>query len=163
MEYYIIIDGKPAGPYPAAELPNLGLTPSSKVWRQGMSDWQPASNLPELASLLCGNSTSGYDTSRTVAQPQAGQIADSPENVHPLRYDVTECPPNHLAIAIIGVILFWPLGLSAIIKACLVKKRWNEGRRGDAVWLSEGAKRWGYIASLIGVVIIVISIVAALS
>ncbi len=50
--FYIIIDGKQAGPFSRDELLSRGLNPNSMVWRAGMSDWMPASQVAELQSLF---------------------------------------------------------------------------------------------------------------
>lgn len=52
MQYYVIINNQQSGPYDASLLSSLHLTPSSMVWREGMTDWQPASQLPELSYLF---------------------------------------------------------------------------------------------------------------
>ncbi len=52
MEYYIIKYGRQEGPYTVEGLQNAGITPETPVWRQGMTEWQAASRLPELASLF---------------------------------------------------------------------------------------------------------------
>lgn len=51
-EWYIIDNGVQRGPMPAGDLRNYGLTPSSMVWTQGMKDWMPAGQCPELEALL---------------------------------------------------------------------------------------------------------------
>ena len=50
--YYIANDNQRQGPFPAEELPRHGLTPESLVWCKGMTGWERAKNVPELAPLL---------------------------------------------------------------------------------------------------------------
>lgn len=52
IQYYMIIDGRQAGPFVAGELRYHGIRPDSMVWRQGLSDWVAASSLAELAGLF---------------------------------------------------------------------------------------------------------------
>lgn len=59
VQYYIIVDGRQAGPYSREELKVSGLTPDSAVWREGLENWVKASTLPELNDLLYPG-TSGY-------------------------------------------------------------------------------------------------------
>lgn len=58
-KYYIAIDNKQAGPYTIEELKTKlkeGIfTAKSLVWKEGMSNWEKAETLPELASVF--NST----------------------------------------------------------------------------------------------------------
>ncbi|MGF1460285.1 MAG: SPFH domain-containing protein [Leptolyngbyaceae cyanobacterium] len=51
-QWYITRDGQNFGPFTASQLIPNGLTPQSNVWRSGLSGWQPAANVPELASLF---------------------------------------------------------------------------------------------------------------
>ncbi len=52
QEYYIIRYGNRVGPFPADRLLAEGLTPETLVWCQGMTDWQPASSVAALHSIL---------------------------------------------------------------------------------------------------------------
>lgn len=51
-QWFITRDGQNFGPFPANQLLANGLTPQSYVWRNGMSGWQPASNIAELSPLF---------------------------------------------------------------------------------------------------------------
>jgi S-DNA-T family DNA segregation ATPase FtsK/SpoIIIE len=54
--YYASIGGRQAGPFPLAEITRLARAGSiagdTLVWRQGMSAWQTASSVPEIAGLF---------------------------------------------------------------------------------------------------------------
>lgn len=54
--YYLVVDGKRAGPYDAAELEtqidNGTLTPNTLIWRGGMRKWRKASELDEMTAIL---------------------------------------------------------------------------------------------------------------
>lgn len=52
QSYYIVSEGQQAGPFPKGMLKMKGLTRDTLVWRQGMTDWQKASELPELSDLF---------------------------------------------------------------------------------------------------------------
>lgn len=54
MKYYIAENGQPAGPFEPNELLMHGLTVNSLVWTEGMANWTSASQVPELAALLSG-------------------------------------------------------------------------------------------------------------
>jgi hypothetical protein len=51
-EWFITREGQNFGPYALNQLLANGLTPQSNVWRSGLSGWQPAANVPELAGLF---------------------------------------------------------------------------------------------------------------
>lgn len=51
-QFFIIENGQNAGPMPAEQLVQHGLTPNSLVWYDGMANWTPASQVPELAQYL---------------------------------------------------------------------------------------------------------------
>jgi alkylhydroperoxidase family enzyme len=51
-QWYITRDGQNFGPFAANQLLANGLTPQSYVWRNGLSGWQQATTIPELASLF---------------------------------------------------------------------------------------------------------------
>jgi hypothetical protein len=52
MGYYIAIQGVQHGPFEAQDLPGKGMRPESLVWTEGMSDWQPAATVDDLARLF---------------------------------------------------------------------------------------------------------------
>lgn len=54
MKYYIVINRQAQGPFDHHELLTNGLTPTSLVWCEGMTDWQQAQNVEELRDLLFG-------------------------------------------------------------------------------------------------------------
>jgi hypothetical protein len=65
------------------------------------------------------------------------------------RSDVT--PPTPMAWAILSTVLFWPLGVVAIMHAARVSKRWAAGDRPGAVRASDLAKVWAAFAIGCGV------------
>lgn len=51
-QYFVVINGKPQGPYSLEQLKELSLKPSSFVKKPGMDDYKEAHELPELRELL---------------------------------------------------------------------------------------------------------------
>lgn len=51
-QYFILKNNEKVGPLPVDQLLQQGLTPSSMVWAEGMENWQPASQVAELANLF---------------------------------------------------------------------------------------------------------------
>ncbi|MDE5842393.1 MAG: GYF domain-containing protein [Muribaculaceae bacterium] len=61
--WYIIYNGQQVGPLERQQLSSYNLTPGSMVWHEGMPEWQPAGNVPELQDLLSaqnGKNANGY-------------------------------------------------------------------------------------------------------
>ena len=52
MKYYMAKNGQQFGPMEESELQLNGLTPDTLVWHEGMAQWLPAAQVPELARLL---------------------------------------------------------------------------------------------------------------
>lgn len=69
MKYWIIVDEQPCGPYELEQLDGLGLTPETPVWHSGMKDWQPASEVSELAGCLV--SALERESARLAAEAEA--------------------------------------------------------------------------------------------
>lgn len=51
-QFYVVIKGQPRGPFSPAELLKAGLRPETSVWREGMADWGPADQVPELQAVF---------------------------------------------------------------------------------------------------------------
>ena len=52
MEYTVVINGKPQGPYSLAELKNLDIKPNTFIRKPGMDDYKEAHAIEELRELL---------------------------------------------------------------------------------------------------------------
>jgi hypothetical protein len=64
--------------------------------------------------------------------------------------------PNNLGWGIAGLILFWPVGLFALIKAIKVGSLSAAGDTAGAQASSDSAKKLGKIAVIVGAVLIVL-------
>lgn len=61
--YYIDREGNIKGPASQSEFVRLGITPDTKVWRKGMSDWR------SLAEVISDSQLSATNTAKTVSTP----------------------------------------------------------------------------------------------
>lgn len=52
MEYWIIVNEQPQGPFTIEELAKKRIAPDTKVWRTGLSDWVEARTLEELDYVI---------------------------------------------------------------------------------------------------------------
>ena len=50
--WFAMFGERRVGPMTIAELINNGLTPSHPVWHEGLTDWQPASSVPEVMNQI---------------------------------------------------------------------------------------------------------------
>ena len=51
-KFYLVKDGQRMGPLSIEQLVNEGLTPESLMRNDGMTDWSPAGQVAELASVF---------------------------------------------------------------------------------------------------------------
>lgn len=98
MNYWIIVDNRPAGPYTGEQLVNAGLRPDTLVWRKGYSQWIESGRVPELADMMRAR-----DNSMAVPAPQAPAAegyADSPAAVaeeEAMAGEVAETTETHVS------------------------------------------------------------------
>ena len=52
--WYVYQNNVQTGPVSEDQLSGMGLTPATLVWREGMEQWQPAGQVPELSFLFEG-------------------------------------------------------------------------------------------------------------
>ena len=77
MKYYMVINGQQAGPYEESELSEQGLTRSTLVWREGLSQWTQAGEVPELKRLL--GATPPPITPQYPPQQPLGNVKEMPK------------------------------------------------------------------------------------
>lgn len=143
--YYYLNDQKQqVGPLTEEEIRTAGLTPSNYVWCEGMSDWTPAGNVPELQPYLLPN----------IPGTPPPPIVNSPA---PESSEYVPCPNNHLAFAIVMTVLCCvPFGIVAIVKACKVNSLYNEGLYEAAQDMADSARNWCIASLLTGLLVSII-------
>ncbi len=52
MKYWIVINNKQAGPYELEQLKALPVLPNTPVWHEGLDQWVPAAQVPEIVALF---------------------------------------------------------------------------------------------------------------
>lgn len=142
MKFFIVENNQQAGPYSVEEMAMHGVTPSTPVWREGMADWTPAGNLPELASL--------FSTSRPQPQPSY-QGCNTTPNSGQMQ---SVCPKTWLLESILVTIFCClPFGIVGIIKASSVSSKFAIGDFAGAAKASADAKKWTIIGLVCGIVV----------
>lgn len=128
MEYYILINNSKQGPFPKEELMKKGLCAHTLVWCAGMNDWQPASNVPDLADLLA-------------------QMPPEPPSSNPVM------PKTWLVESILVTALCCiPFGIVGIVNASKVESHFIAGQYDLSQYYSDQARKWtlwGLASSLI--------------
>ena len=78
-QFFIIQNNQNVGPMPANQLVQYGLEPNSLVWAEGMANWTPASQVPELAQYLAPQQPAApVPPPAAPAQPYQQQPAQQP-------------------------------------------------------------------------------------
>ena len=148
MKYYMHTGGQQLGPFEESELLSHGLTASTMVWREGMPDWEAASQVPELSHLLPpSQQPPSY-------QPQPGYGPQQPYGARP------PMPDTYLVWAILATLLCcMPFGIVSIVKASQVSSLYYQGNYAEARAASRAARNWA-IASAVSSGAIVLVYVA---
>lgn len=142
MKFFIVENNQQAGPFTLEEMAARGVTPSTPVWREGMNDWTPAGNVPELASLFAAPNTACQGSANYGAQPD-------PSN--------EVCPKTWLAESILVTIFCCiPFGIVGIVKASSVSSRFSIGDFAGARRASADAKKWVTIGLVCGIIWLVL-------
>ncbi len=163
-KYWIIVDGKPQGPFSiddlrlrrdfAAELP---------VWSKGLSDWTTAGQVEELAAALenCAPEEVTAEEVSSPSRPSRPEQSSGAETGG--RRWVSEAAVTEEGEKIPNTYMGWniamtlcccmPMGIAGIIFSSMVKQRWY---RGDI----EGAKKASEIAAWCLILSIVLGLVS---
>lgn len=142
--YYLNARNEQQGPVPGEQLPSCGVNLNTKVWKQGMSQWKPVSEIPELVSLF-------EQQNGAVPPPPPPSFGYTPQNQKPPMG--LQKPDNLLVWSILATVLCClPLGIVAIIYSNKVDPLWNEGKYEESVKAAASAKMYCLIALGLGVV-----------
>lgn len=79
MEYFIFVNGQNQGPYPVEKLKEMGITPDTMVWTQGMEQWAAAKTIAELQPLFSPVGQKGQYTEGEKPQGQRQAAPGGPQ------------------------------------------------------------------------------------
>lgn len=143
MKKYHYTDGiNTFGPFTLEELKTKGITADSYVWFEGMSNWAPAHQLPELQAYFGSNEGAPYyQAPMPSGVPFQNRTTGNPA--------IQGRPPkNYLLESIIVTILCClPAGIVAIVYASSVETKFYAGDLRAAQEASEKAKLWTWISA----------------
>ena len=145
--YYILENNQQAGPFTLEQLAARGINGFTSVWTQGMANWVPASQVPELQAVI--NRPQGFQSPPPY---QGGGYQQGPQ--------AGPCPKTWMVESIL-VTLFCclPLGIVGIINASRVSSAHAEGRYADALRASQDAGKWtkiGFWLGLVGIILYIL-------
>ena len=160
MKYYIILNGRQAGPFEENQLLSMGVTRSTMVWREGMQNWQEAGQLAELAYLFNnnnGNNNGNFQGGQTQQPPRCDQYQG---NYSPYNSNIPPMPKTWLVESILATLFCClPFGIVGIVYASKVSTSYLMGNYALAQKQSDDAKKWTLISVLAGLASIIISII----
>lgn len=154
MNYHVVIEGQAVGPYTPQQLAALGINGETLIWYQGLENWVPAASVPEVMAAI---SAAQNHNSEPKQQPAVPQTPVQPQQQHSF---IETRPVSNLVFAIIGLVMFFPLGIPALIKAIRVNGLWAQGQHEEAIAQSNSARKLGLIAIIIGAVLFTLNIFA---
>lgn len=138
--YFFVRDGQQAGPVLPEQFRLNGVSASTPVWCEGMPDWVPAGQIPELQPYL--------------SYPSA------PATYATGGYSNEPAPSSNMVWAILSTILCClPFGIVAIIYASKVDSMWAAGQFDAARDAARKAMNWSIAAAVSAVVVSVIYII----
>lgn len=144
--YFMMIGNQQHGPFPINELLQNGLQQSTPVWKNGMSNWAPASQVTELRALFASQTPPPFmSSSQHSPQYAPGQrIYDNSQNVNH-----TDWLPWAIAGTILGFLcscIGCIFGIIAIIKANSANNLYREGNIEKAEYENTTARTMTIIA-----------------
>lgn len=159
-KYWIIVDGKPQGPFTAEELTKRrDFRAELPVWTSRLTDWTRAGELPELACLLeepTQQEVTDY-VEATVEQeepqqpqPQQPQLRwiEPREEINGERR-----PSSYLGWNVaMTLCCCMPAGIIGIVYSSMVNQKWQRGDVEGAKRASENAAWWLILSLVLGLV-----------
>lgn len=146
MENYFYLDGQNErkGPVAANELTKNGVTKNTLVWKEGMAQWEPAGEVPELSELFQETTT---PPPVTPVPPVAPPMPPKQETFY------RQKPDNLLVWSILTTVLCClPFGIVAIVYSSKVDNLWNMGKFAEADQAAKNAKLFCLISLGLGVI-----------
>lgn len=165
MEYWIIVNEQPQGPFTIEELAHKHIAPGTKVWRTGLSDWVEAQSLEELDQVI----SQDIPAAESYYRPESSASPDVPPPTY--GYAATHTATNvrareasaaQVIPAQPNTYLGWniamliccctPAGIIGLIFSLLSSSRYRQGRYDQARLWSRRAELMVIISFTLGCV-----------
>ncbi len=162
---YFYTDGQHQyGPFSLDELQAQSISRETKIWFQGLENWTPAKDIPELATIFQAPPPPVYNNPappplyqqpQTTYQEQPPYQQTPPYQQQPpyqQPYQQSGVPPKTWLLESILSTLFccWPFGIAGIVNASKVESRFYSGDIAGADRTSEEARKWTMVAFWVG-------------
>ncbi|MGM9802687.1 MAG: GYF domain-containing protein [Muribaculaceae bacterium] len=153
MKFFVAINGQQQGPFEIEELRSYNLTKQTLVWTEGMPEWRPAGDVPELATLF------------GAPQPPFQQQPFNPyqQQTNPWGNNQQPMPPQPktwlVESILVTVFCCMIFGIIGIINAANVSSLYSQGRYQESVDASEKAGKWCKLGFYIGIAVIILYII----
>lgn len=155
--YYLTPQNEQRGPVDASQLSAYGVNANTMVWTQGMPQWAPASQVPELQPLFsAAPPTPSYAMPQQAppASPAPQSMVYAQTNVPGTNQPTMPKPGNNMLLAVLTTVLCClPLGVVSIIYASKVDNLYNAGDYAGAVSAAKSARTWALVGLIGGIVI----------
>ena len=175
--YYLNSANEQKGPIDPSQFNTSGVTATTLVWAQGMTDWKPAGQVEELKAFFRpAPSAAPQPPYPPQAQPApAYQPQPQPAPTYSgTSYNRSETyqsqmgqpvkPNNYLVWSILCTLFCClPLGVVAIIYSSKVDSAFNAGNYAEAQNNAANAKKWALIGAIGGFVITVAYIIVVVA
>ena len=167
MEYYIVLNGVKEGPFALADLKSKGVTETTLVWKNGLTDWVKANTLPEVMEAITPKPAPQPIPAAPQPQPQPASPYQRPaqptaavfntqsqQAVEPMPEDYTQ---KNIIAAIVGFLCCGVIGaifaVIGFINGNDVKKYYNLGQYDLAAKKAAEAKKWFKISIIVDAVL----------
>ncbi len=163
--YFYIANGEQRGPISIEELQKMGISSTTKVWKEGMADWQPAGEVEEITAVISFGCTPPPVTPPVVPPVTAQATYNGTVNQTFQSQPQENKPPKpdtYLVWSILVTILCClPFGIPAIVYASRVDNQYFQGQYDAAYNSSKQAKTWTIVSAACGLVFAVIYFIYA--
>ncbi len=160
--YFLTPQNEQKGPVDASQLPAYGVTGSTMVWTQGMSQWVQASRVEELQSIIPPVTTAAppVATAAPNVAPAAPVMAAAPQAPQSVTYIQTAPgyapqqpmmpkPSSHMVLAVLSTLFCClPTGIYAIICASQVDGLYSRGDYYGAQSKANSARTWSIVGAV---------------
>lgn len=153
------MNGVQQGPYSKEQVAAMRLPAATPVWYEGLAQWVPACQAPELADLYGGapaEEATPQEGEETIVatevveepQPDYARACGTTRTYAAEAADMPKCPPTFLAWSIILTLCCCtPFSIAAIVCGALTNSRYNSGNYDGARRMSH-ATEWLVIISI---------------
>lgn len=179
MKYYAIIDGQQVGPMELEELIHAPLMPHTWVWCKGMSDWQQARDVADICRFwrrrLFDLMHPSPENTSLAPKPQLPTTDEDYKGLSRrefyqsiathIQQDATdpdrqklqqgiEPAPLPLWVSILAIVLFFPLGIWAIVSSRRSHTQWQRSQKEESYESARSARMCAGIAICLGIIAI---------